>query len=347
MGHKIGGRGVTWDRVNGTSLEVACDESGSDGENLTGGNTDVFAHASVLLPMECAAAQVQEIRGRIRSPAEEYKANHLLREKHRAVLEWLLSESGPLYGHAHVHLVEKAFFVVDRTAGLLLDDPEAAGELFREGRRTFTEEEWRDFLGAANRLLRVRPGAGPEDPVDGFFRTVGTLRRTYPGTRAADLLARLAAERCRAVAYRDGIGAGPAPLIPLLNPLLPSVLRTAAHWSRGGRPVRLVHDRQNMLTPERIAWIEDAAGREGIGLTGLRLVVARDDARVQLADFLAGIARKVASDELNGHGDPALAALLRPYTGGSAVWGDARSWALLGPAPEESGGPATDVNTLV
>lgn len=31
----------------GPALEVACDESGSDGENLTGGNTDVFAHAGV------------------------------------------------------------------------------------------------------------------------------------------------------------------------------------------------------------------------------------------------------------------------------------------------------------
>ncbi|WP_416981944.1 hypothetical protein [Streptomyces sp. T028] len=343
MGHKIGGCGVTWDRVNGTSLEVACDESGSDGENLTGGNTDVFAHASVRLPEEFAAAQVREIRGRIRSPAEEYKANHLLREKHRAVLEWLLSESGPLYGHAHVHLVEKAFFVVDRTARLLLDDPEPAAALFVEGPRTFTETEWRDFLAAANRLLRVRSAEGPEEPVEAFFRTVDALLWAYSGTPAADVLTRLATERSRAVAYRDGIDAAGAPLVPLLNPLLPSVLRTAAHWSRGGRPVRLAHDRQNMLTPERIAWIERAARREGIGLAGLRLVVSRYDARVQLADFLAGIARSVASDELNGRGDPALSRLLRPYTGASAVWGDTRSWARLGPAsPPESGNPVAD-----
>ncbi|MFI7498286.1 hypothetical protein ACIBVL_07150 [Streptomyces sp. NPDC049687] len=344
MGHKIGGRGVTWDRANGTSLEVACDESGSDGENLTGGNTDVFAHGSVRLPEEFAAAQVREIRDRIRSPAEEYKANHLLREKHRAVLEWLLSESGPLYGHAHVHLVEKAFFVVDRTADLLLDEPEMAGQLFREGRRTFPAATWRQFLEAANRLLRVRAGEGAEEPVEAFFRTVGTLCEEYSGTRAADILALLSAERSRAIAYRDGIRDGTAALVPVLNPLLPSILRTAAHWSRGGRAVRLAHDRQNMLTPERIAWIEEAAGREGIALAGLRLVVARDDARVQLADFLAGIARRIASDELNGRGDPVLAALLRPYTGGSAVWGDERSWARLQPAAAQSGGPATGVN---
>ncbi|GAP50841.1 predicted protein, partial [Streptomyces azureus] len=70
--------------AGGPFLEIACDESGSDGENLTGGNTDVFAHASMSLSMATAAAAVREIRDRIRSPAEEYKANHLLREKHRA-----------------------------------------------------------------------------------------------------------------------------------------------------------------------------------------------------------------------------------------------------------------------
>ena len=62
---------------------------------------------------------------------------------------------------------------------------------------------------------------------------------------------------------------------------------------------------------------------------GVRLVVAREDARVQVADFLAGIARKIASDELNGRGDPALTALLRPYVDPGSVWGDARSGALL------------------
>src|SRR5690242_9076845 len=61
-------------------VEIACDESGSEGEHLVGGNTDVFAHASVNLSIDTSAACVQEIRARIGSPALEYKANHLLRE---------------------------------------------------------------------------------------------------------------------------------------------------------------------------------------------------------------------------------------------------------------------------
>ncbi|PNG20864.1 hypothetical protein [Streptomyces cahuitamycinicus] len=309
----------------GAFLEIACDESGSDGENLTGGNTDVFAHAGVSLSVASAAATVAEIRNRIRSPAEEYKATHLLREKHRTVLEWLLAPEGPVDGRARVHLMEKTYFVVDRTLGLLLDDAAEAAVLFRAGRPLFGEVGWRAFLEAANQLLRVRHDG---DPVDAFYGTVDTLRRAHPRTDAARILERLATTRPRAVAYRDGFLAGP-PLIPLLNPLLPAIVRTAGIWSGSGRPIHLVHDRQNMLTPERIAWIETTARRAGIGLTGLRLVVARDDARVQVADFLAGIARKIASDELNGRGDPALTALLRPYVDPGSVWGDARSGALL------------------
>lgn len=309
----------------GTFLEVACDESGSDGENLTGGNTDVFAHGSVSLSVASAAAAVREIRDRIRSPAEEYKANHLLREKHRAVLEWLLAPEGPIHGRARVHLMEKTYFVVQQAAGLLLGGTAEAPALFRAGRGTFGDDDWRAFLQAANRLLRVRDDG---DPVDAFYGTVGALIRAHPGTEAARLLGRLAATRARAVAYRSGFLKGP-PLVPVLDPLLPAIVRTAALWSGDGRPVRLVHDRQNMLTPDRIAWIEQAARRAGVGLAGLRLVVARDDARVQVADFLAGIARSIASDELNGRGDPALTALLRPYVDPHSVWGDARSRARL------------------
>jgi hypothetical protein len=56
-------------------VDVTCDESESNGENLTDGNTDVFAHAGVRPPVEWAAARVREIRDRIRSPSEAYEAN--------------------------------------------------------------------------------------------------------------------------------------------------------------------------------------------------------------------------------------------------------------------------------
>jgi len=336
---------VTWNDAYGPRVvEVACDESGSDGENLTGGNTDVFAHAGVRLPMDSAAAYVQEIRDRIRSPAEEYKANHLLREKHRAVLEWLLAPDGPIHGHAKVHLTEKTFFVVDRVADLLLGGGSEGLALFREGPRVLGEERWRDFLQTANQLLRVRNDGAPGEPVAVFFRTVEVLRRAHSGTELERILERLAAARPRADAYRAEVLSGPV-LVPVLNPLLPAVVGTAAYWSAGGRTVHLTHDRQNMLTPERIAWIQQTARRAGVALGEVRLVHSRLDARVQLADFLAGIARKIASDVLNRRADPELTALLRPYVDPASVWGDERSWALLAgdDAGNAEGGAAGEV----
>ncbi|MGW2691610.1 DUF3800 domain-containing protein [Streptomyces sp. NPDC001296] len=321
---------MTWDRGSDVRTEaavppreVACDESGSDGENLTSGNTDVFAHASVHMPLSSAAGHVQEIRDRIRSPAEEYKANHLLREKHRSTLEWLLGASGPLYGHAHVLLVEKAFFVVERVVDLLLGDPAGALSLFRAGGERFGDERWRHFLGASNELVRARSNGEPGAPVEEFFRALGALRRTHPHDESGEILALLARSRERALAHRDRLARGPA-VVPALNPLVPAIVGTAAYWCGDGRPVSLVHDEQNVLTAQRIAWITEATR-----IVGFRLVDSRDDARVQLADFLAGIARKIASDELNGRGDPALTALLRPYVGGDSLWGDERSGALL------------------
>ncbi|MFR9787307.1 hypothetical protein ACL07V_01305 [Streptomyces sp. MB22_4] len=341
MGHKIGGRTVSRNGAEETGgaaalrREVACDESGSDGENLTGGNTEVFAHASVALPVDVAAECVREIRLRIRSPAEEYKASHLLREKHRAVLEWLLDEGGPIHGHAHVRLTEKAYFVVERTVELLLGDVAQARPLYRQGPGVFGEPGWREFLRAANRLLRVRPNGDPLTAGDHFFRTVDALARARPGTEAAGTLRRLSGARPRADAYREGVEAAP-PLFPVLNPLFPAIRRTAAHWSADGVPVTLVHDQQNALTPGRIASIVQGAWRDGIALAGLRLVDSRDDARVQIADFLAGIARKIASDQLAGSGDPFLAARLRPYVGGWTPAGSVPEWG--GPAARDNSG---------
>ncbi|MGA4961701.1 hypothetical protein [Streptomyces pseudogriseolus] len=316
---------------DGAVREIACDESGSDGENLTGGNTDVFAHAGVHVPVADAAGALREIRDRIRSPVTEYKATHLLREKHRAVLEWFLAPGGPLHGAARVHLTEKSFFVVDRLAAVLLDDRDAAAELYRTVRDALGADDWQRFLSVANRLLRTRNGAEPGSSVPLFFTTLDELRRVHAGTDAGPVLERLAAGRGRAEAYRAGLLEGPAVRIPVLNPLLPAIVATAAYWSGPGRrPVRLVHDRQNLLTPERIAWIEETARRSGVALAEVRLVVARDDSRVQLADFLAGIARKAAGDALRGSGDAGLTALLRPYVDPASVWGDGRTAPALG-----------------
>lgn len=201
-------------RSTGQVLEIACDESGSEGEKLIGGETDVFAHASVRLDVQTATECIQEIRDRIRSPALEYKSNHLLRTKHRPVLEWLLLPAGPSHGHAHVHLTDKAFFAVRKVIDLLVGGVAStagtgsrraevmARTLYGEGRRAFGRERWEDLLGAFNDLLRVKNRQGVGISVDSFFRMVDSLCLASGHGRLREIMELLRHARPRVDALR-------------------------------------------------------------------------------------------------------------------------------------------------
>ncbi|MGW1347041.1 hypothetical protein ACWCOV_38725 [Kribbella sp. NPDC002412] len=254
------------------ALEVACDESGYEGEKLVGGVTDVFAHASVCIDEEDAAACVAELRRRIRSPATMYKATHLLRSKHRAVLLWLLGDDGPLLGNARVFLVDKTYFLAEALVTRLGARPELTRFLYDAARRTAEAEA---FLVAANDFLRT------------------TLRDEQP-------------------------------VVSPLDPLLPAIMRAVEHWGAGGRRVVVAHDRQTTLSPERVFTLRGSAG-----FAGLEQVDSFTDSRVQVADFLAGVARKVASDQLKGSDDAEVSALLRPYVDPASIWIDEPSWSRL------------------
>jgi hypothetical protein len=327
---------VTGNRTDRHVLEIACDESGYEGENLIGATTEVFAHASVRLTTESATDCILETRDRIRSPAQEYKSNHLLREKHRSVLEWLLGPLGPIHGNAHVHLTDKTFFVVGRVIDLLVDgvtEPDRramAVTLYREGRPAFGREPWEAFLKSFNDLMRPRNRRGTEISVDSFFGMAEALRLAAVGSAAGQIMGLLCKARPRADAVRARLLDSPR-TIPALDPLLPAIVRAVVHWSEGGTPVWIVHDEHTTLTVERIAQLKERLCDPRPRLAGLRLVDSRADARVQVADFLAGVARKIASDELNDRGDAQLTALLRPYVDPWSTWAHDRSWSLLGP----------------
>jgi hypothetical protein len=318
----------------GQLLEVACDESGYEGEKLIRTTTDVFAHASVQLDTESATNCMQELRKRIRSPATEYKANHLLREKHRSVLKWLLGPLAPLHGNANVYLIDKAFFVVGKVVDLLVEEAthEAGVTLYREGRRAFRREQWEAFLVSSNNLMRGKDRLDVRTSVDSFFRMVDVLRLADAGDPVNEILEILWQARPRADAYRAQLHDNPK-MIPALDPLIPAIVQAVVHWGDGRRPVSIAHDRQNTLSEERIAQLKEILGKPPRGrLTSLRFVESSSDPRVQVADILAGAARKIASDELNNRGDEELTALLRPYVDPFSIWGDDPSWSRLGSA---------------
>lgn len=313
-------------------VEIACDESGSEGENLIGGETDVFVHGSVRLTTESAESCVQEIRRRIGSPAEEYKANHLLRQKHRAVLVWFLGPTGPIHGTAHVHLIDKLYFLVGKIIDSLgpVDNPRAlATTLYRDGPRTVEAEQWQAFLWSFNDLMRVKNRRGARTTIDSFFHLVDTLRRGSTPGGVHDIMEQLWQAKSHVDAFRTQLFDNP--LVPALDPLIPGITHTIAHWSSGGKLVSIVHHQQPTFTEDFLTQLK------AIRVTSLRLVPSRTNSRVQIADFLAGVARRIASDELNARGDAELTALLRPYVDPSSIWGDPRSWSLLAPSQANAG----------
>lgn len=310
-------------------LDIACDESGWEGETLVSGNTIVLGHASVRLSTADAAECMAEVRARIRSPAEEYKANHLLRPKHRAVLLWFLGSDGPIYGRAHVQLIDQAYWLLVRLVDLVIDaDADGmAFDLYRVGPRAVGRALWRRFLVAANDLLRSKSRHGIYPPVAAFYEVVddiaaaGQHETLLPLLRSLDEIRELV-PLLRARILDD-------PRTATLDPMVPAVAATIAYWARPGQDVTIVHDEQSALTRGRIDELKTMFNGPDGHLTEIALVDSRNDPRVQIADFLAGTARKIAEEELHGNGDDELSPQLRPYLDGTSMWPDERSWARL------------------
>jgi hypothetical protein len=302
-------------------IEVACDESGYEGEHLVGGVTEVFAHAGVHIELDAAQECVARLRERIRSPALEYKANHLLRAKHRDVLDWMLGADGPLAGAATVHLVDKTYFAAVRLAELLTDRPMSPA-LHREA----LGPRWVAVLAAFDTLMRTRDVATLDAAAARFAQVTGGALGDANSAGVAALLGEVAGAAQQAARLRRAFLADPS-AVPPLDPLVPAIRATVASWSeRTGQRIHVVHDRQTTLGADRIA-------RIGGELAGLRLVDSRLDARVQLADFLAGIATRIASRALAGHPDLALVTALAEFTDPHSLWSHEPSATALGISP--------------
>ena len=294
-------------------VEIACDESGFSGGSLAGGHTTVFVHASVRIGAADAARMVDRVRALTGGRRAEVKAVRLRRPHDRAVLEELLAVAAP---HVGVHLTDTALFVLARLADLVVhgtavagtDSPGRGPRARALARRLYAMHPPPDFLKLAGNLVRTHNRWLPKDPVAAFY--------ALPGIPAEIQAARPAIEEVRASYERD------RKRTPLMEPVIPALARTVEAWLATAREVTVVHDEQSALTRERLADIAAAVARRHPGrrLAAVHLVDSRADARVQVADLLAGIARRVASDALAGRPDDALIALLRPYVNPESTW---------------------------
>ncbi|MFI7541968.1 hypothetical protein [Actinoplanes sp. NPDC049599] len=317
------------DAVTGPVVEIACDESGFSGTNLLDPATPVITHASVDLAAGEAAGLITALRSGFRYSPDELKSGRFLRGPGAGeALEWLLTA---LTGRAHVHLVDKEYFLVTRIVDLFLAEPSyaagtrltqdhrpAALALYRAGRPA---AGWADFLAAFVELARIKRRHRPDRrALDRFFRTRDTLVRAGLGAPAAGILGDLSRTQVQAVLTRlcDDDRSIPPPL----EPMLPALAETVLFWSGGVRQVLVIHDEQSALTADRLRRLQqvlaDAAGPSPARLSplagpsparlsplagpsparlsplaGLVTVDSRDDPRVQVADLLAGVARRL------------------------------------------------------
>ncbi|MEU1968688.1 hypothetical protein ABZ541_23580 [Micromonospora sediminicola] len=292
------------DAPAGPVVEIACDESGFSGTNLLDPATPVIAHASVDLTAVEATALLTSLRAGFRFSPHEVKSRQFLRRPESVeAREWFLAA---LRGRAHVHLVDKQVFLATRVVDLLLAEPsyaagtrlapasrEAALALHRAGHAAGAD--WTVFLAAFVDMLRTkrRDRAG-DGSVDRFLRARDALVRHAPADAVLTGL-----DRARVAAVQARLYDEDRSIPPPLEPLLPALAETVLSWSGGGRRVLVVHDEQSALTADRLRRLQRVLA-EGTGrpvlespLAGLVMTDSRDDPRVQVADLLAGVARRM------------------------------------------------------
>ena len=284
------------------TVEIACDESGFVGGSLFDG-VRVFAHASLRMGGDEAAELVAEVRRRTSVVGAEVKASHLNRPWGRDAAAWLCAPDGPLAGRATVHVSDTRLFGLARLAQLTsLDatpqgwwsadrDPDAWQLALRLDRLVadLGPDRRQRFLAAARDLLWVRRRSRQRATPSWWRDAVADL----PGGLAAP----------DAVRRIDAYLAEP-PVSPLTEPLLPALGWAVEHWSTIGDP-DVVHDEQSLLTDVRVREIDHAlrAAHPDRRLAGFVMVDSRRDARVQLADLVAGVGRRVLEDRFQGRID--------------------------------------------
>jgi hypothetical protein len=275
----------------GPVLEIACDESGFSGANLLRSTEPVITHASVDL----SVAEAVDLIGSLGLSPVELKSGWFLRRPDAPeALERLMAA---LRGRAHVHRIDKEFFLVTQVVDLLLGEPSyltltrspraEAGHLYQA---RDAGADWDAFLGAFAGMVRTRrriPG-GPD--AGRFLRARDALARV--GGPAGAVLGRITDARVAAVVAR--LDDGDRSIPPPLEPMLRALADTIRHWSAGQRQVLVIHDEQSALTAARLARLQRAlAVDDGPSpFVGLVMADSRADPRIQIADLLAGVARR-------------------------------------------------------
>ncbi|WP_076263324.1 DUF3800 domain-containing protein [Intrasporangium flavum] len=341
-------------RSTASTVEVACDESGNDGENLFGGHSTVFAHGSVAIALAQAESLMAELRHRTNAQSAELKSKDLLRPKNLRSAQWLLRHPA-VAGNALVTLTEKRYFLTCKlfdstveeqmhSAGvdIYADDQALRLAMFLYSRAG--EElgpKWDETLDTYNRLLR-----SPDEAE--IRRHLATLRAQLiaVGRECSGLLNNIicmiwgGTDHLLSLA-RQQAGLDASEKLRTLDPVISAIGQTARNWGeRSGQDVIVVHDQAKVLTPKTIEYIKYHLARPdfvapslaggGVVVKAIHQVDSKTDARVQVADVVAGVGRAVAERALRGESHP-LRQDLQPMIDPLSIWGDVSSWVIMHP----------------
>lgn len=335
-----------------SAIEVACDESGNDGENLFSGVSTVFAHGSVSISIEQATELTAEVHLRTRSQSTELKSKELLRPKNLSAAHWLLRHPA-LAAHSLVNLTEKRYFLTCKLFDSTVEEQmhasgvdicendmarRAAMFLYSQAPKELGED-WDRTLETYNQLLR----SPDESRIESHLATLrGQLIAL--GQQCSDPLNDFIAmiwggtDHLRSLA-RHQAGVDRSEKLRTLDPVLCAIGQTARAWGeRSGKDVVVIHDQAKVLTPEMIESLKHhlphpeivapSLADGSVVVKDVQLVDSKSDPRVQVADLLAGIGRTVTEAALRGIAHP-LAADLQQMIDPLSMWGDIQSWLLL------------------
>lgn len=331
------------------TVQIACDESGSEGENLIEGSSRIFTHGSTDLDPDAASQLIYELREAVKFKGPELKSTTLLQNSsRRAALLNTFAPGGPLSGRAKFLVIDKWYMAAAKVIDLVIEEDAYAkgidiygtGEAYRmaqvliqEGPRAFGKMRMHKLLGDFVSFVRRKQRVGAKTTEAELLQTIDDLRLRNNRRSVTAIMQRLWQGRH----YLAGYGpSAPATSMGTLEPIVPAIVSTAKNWHQVHRiSIEIVHDRQAALTPAAIRDIlaVTTVRFPGMGIpppiASLQQVDSRTDARVQVADLVAGVGAWAARSALDGTLPREEAELIRRYVIADSMWADVPSWMQL------------------
>ncbi|QIS39553.1 DUF3800 domain-containing protein [Clavibacter capsici] len=323
------------------SIDIVGDESGSEGENLSAASHQFFTYGTSALSHAEAADVVARTRQAIGSTmtdiheSRELKSAQLIK-RHRSVVESLFSDGGPISESSSIYLVDKTKFLAGKMVSLLIEEhqhgigntlgPETEGLLANElhdvALPALGPRERARLLSTFNVLSRsYKTSYGPEGRAHAFVAALRDAMLSLDHGPAVVALSRLWFSRAEAYVIEKSSGEEGMRTYDL-EPMLPAMLVVAATWHQRlkGSSFRIVMDEYAQFTPDMGLWVTRVANDMfKIPLKDVVQVVSREDPRVQVADWIAGVGR-VAVTEVSRGDINALTDAMRPLIDGQSMY---------------------------